>query len=216
MRKLSFVVAMVALTLSLSVQAQLGKNGGQNSGIRYKWRDPQGLPHYSDSLTAEAMKYGYDLVNDQGMLIQHVERQLNPAERAAARQQAEQQAAQRRLADEQARNDIQLLSAYPDEASFKAAQQQSLDTVGQQMNTTRINLLSQEKALTDLLDRAADAERAKQPVPKELTDRIAQQRDVVASQRATLDRQQAAHDAAQQQAAQQLQHYRQLKAAQPH
>ncbi len=210
MRKSAYV-AIAALTLGLSVQAQNAPTAGS---FRYKWRDGQGLPHYSDSLTTDAIKYGYDLVNDQGLVIQHVDRQLNPEEREAARKVAEQQAEQRRQAEEQARNDAQMLSAYPDEASLQASQQQTLATIDQQMSTTRINLHSQEKTLTELLDRAADAERAKQPVPKDLNDRIAKQRDVVSGQRAALDREQASRDTTQQQAARQLQHYRDLKAAQ--
>lgn len=206
------VIAIIALTVSLSAIVQAGPDAG--GGIRYKWRDGQGLTHYSDSLTGDAMKYGYDLVNDQGMAIQHVERQLNPQEQAAAHKLAEQQAAQKRMADEQTRGDAQMLAAYPDEASFKAAQQQTLNTIDQQMSTTRINLHSQERALAELLGRAAESERGKQPVPKALSDSILQQRSVVAGQRTALERQQATRDTAEQQAAQQLQRYRELKAAQ--
>lgn len=186
----------------------------QQGGIRYRWRDAQGLPHYSDSLSSDAMKYGYDLVNDRGMVIQHVQRQLTPEERVVAQKQAAEQAAQQRAAQERSRNEIQMLNAYPTEAAFKQAQQQELDTLDQQMSTTRINLHSQEKALADLLARAADTERAKQPVPKFLVDSIAQQRTVVAAQRSTLERQQAGRDAAAQRADQKLQRYRELKAAQ--
>jgi Domain of unknown function (DUF4124) len=212
MHKSYRTIAIIALTVGLSAIAQAGPDSG--GGLRYKWRDGQGQTHYSDSLTGDAMKYGYDLVNDQGMTIQHVERQLSPQELVAAHKLAEQQAAQKRAADEQSRNDAQMLAAYPDEASFKASQQQTLSTIDQQMGTTRINLHSQERALTELLDRAAESERGKQPVPKSLSDSIQQQRSVVAGQRAALDRQQAARDATAEQAAQQLQRYRELKAAQ--
>jgi len=208
MRTLSFVVVLIALATGAAAHAQ------SSGGIRYKWRDGQGLTHYSDSLTGDAMKYGYDRVNDQGMVIQHVERQLNPQEQAAAHKLVEQQAAQKRAADEQARGDAQMLAAYPDEASFMASQQQALNTIDLQMSTTRINLHSQERALTELLDRAAENERGKQPVPKSLSDSIQQQRSVVAGQRNALEHQQAARDSAAQQAAQQLQRYRELKAAQ--
>jgi hypothetical protein len=51
-------------------------------------------------------------------------------------------------------------------------------------------------------------------VPKFLNDSIAKQRNVVAGQRAALDRQQAARDAASTRMVQQVQHYRDLKAAQ--
>lgn len=205
-------VAALALAAALPIHAQVHTQ--DTGGIRYKWHDGKGLSHYSDSLSAEAMKYGYDLVNDQGLVIRHVERQLSPEERAAAAKAAAAQAAQQRAEAERARADMQMLNVYSDEAALKEAQQQQLDTIDQQISTTRLNLRSQEKALTDLLSRAAELERAKQPVPKSLGDSITSQRNVVAGQRTTLLRQQGERAAAQQQAAQQLEHYRALKQAQ--
>jgi hypothetical protein len=203
-----FVFATAVLLASVSVHAQ------NNGSVRYRWHDAQGLLHFSDSLSSEAMKYGYDLVNDQGLIVQHVPRQLNAAERAAAKKLAEQQAEQQRIERDRANAEAQMLSAYPDEKSFVVSQQQSLDTVDQQIRTTRINLRSQEKALTDLLGRAADIERNKNPVPKFLADGIAKQRDVVTGQRNALQRQQRLRVETVQLQAQQLARYRELKAAQ--
>jgi hypothetical protein len=208
MRKSLLVFAAVVLVASLPARAQ-------NTGnIRYKWYDGQGLMHFSDSLTTEAMKYGYDLVNDHGMVVQHVPRQLNAEERAAANKLADQQAAKQRAAQEIANAETQMLAAYPDEGSYKISLQQSLDTIDQQIHTTQINLRSQEKALTDLLGRAADLESTKQPVPKFLADSIAQQRGVVTEQRNTLQRLQAERAKTVQQQVRQLARYRELKAAQ--
>ena len=210
MRLSSFVIAVAALAIGLSAQAHAQAHEG---AFRYKWIDSHGLAHYSDSLTDDAIKSGYDVVNDQGMVISHVHKLLSPTERAAAQKQAEQQAAQERAEQQRARDDIQMLNAYPDEDSFKAEQQGELDNLDQQINTTKINLRSQEKALADLLARAADVEHTKESVPKFLSDSIAKQRNVVANQRDVLLRQQADRDATVQQQ-QQLQHYRDLKAAQ--
>ncbi|OOG63650.1 DUF4124 domain-containing protein [Rhodanobacter sp. B04] len=210
MRKLLSAVVSIMLLASLPLHAQSTMGGG----IRYKWHDGQGLLHFSDSLSAEAMKYGYDLVNDQGLVIQHVPRQLNAEERAAANKLADEEAARQRAAQQVANAEAQMLSAYPDEESYRISQQQQLDTIDQQIHTTQINLRSQEKALTDLLSRAADIERAKSPVPKFLTDSIANQRDVVTGQRSTLQHQQVLRAQTVQQQAKDLARYRQLKAAQ--
>ncbi len=208
MRKPLLVFAAVALVASLTAYAQ-------NTGnIRYKWYDGQGLMHFSDSLTADAMKYGYDLVNDRGLVVQHVPRQLNAQERAAANKLAAEQAAKQRAAQEIANAETQMLAAYPDEESYKISQQQTLDTIDQQIRTTQINLRSQEKALTDLLGRAADLENTKSPVPKFLVDSIAQQRSVVTEQRNTLQRQQTLRTRTVQSQAKELGRYRELKAAQ--
>jgi hypothetical protein len=208
MHKSLLAIVVAALVASLSVQAQ-------NTGnTRYKWHDGQGLMHFSDSLTAEAMKYGYELVNDRGMVVQRVPRQLNAEERAVANKLAAEQEAKRRAAQERANAEAQMLSAYPDEESYKISLQQTLDTIDQQIHTTQINLRSQEKALTDLLGRAADIENTKDTVPKFLVDSIAAQRNVVASQRNTLQRQRALRAQAVQAQARQLARYRELKAAQ--
>jgi hypothetical protein len=151
MRRPLLIIAAIVLCASASAYAQ-------NTGLRYKWHDGQGLVHFSDSLTTEAMKYGYELVNDRGLVVQRVSRQLNAQERAAANKLAAEQAAKDRAIQERANADAQMLSAYPDEESYQISLQQALDTYDQQINTTRINLRSQEKALTDLLGRAADIE----------------------------------------------------------
>jgi len=202
------VAAVVMLLAGVAAHAQ-------NTGnIRYKWYDGQGLMHFSDSLTADAMKYGYDLVNDRGFVVQHVPRQLNAQERAAANKLAEEQAAKQRAAQQIIDAETQMMAAYPDEESYRISQQQALDTIDQQIHTTQINLRSQEKALTDLLSRAAELENTKQPVPKFLADSIAQQRGVVTTQRNTLQRQQELRAQTVQDQAKQLARYRELEAAQ--
>ncbi|MEO7050291.1 MAG: DUF4124 domain-containing protein [Rhodanobacter sp.] len=206
MRKSLLILASLALSASMVAFAQ-------NSGnVRYKWYDGQGLMHYSDSLSPEALKYGYDLVNDRGLVVRHVPRQLNAEERAAAAKVAEAQAVKQRAAQELANTESQMLNAYPDEESYRMSLQQSLDTIDQQIRTTQINLRSQEKALTDLLARAAEAESSKQPVPKFLTDSIATQRNVVTGLRATQQRQRSLRAQTVQEQVTQLARYRVLKA----
>lgn len=210
MRAVRYMMAATALCFGTVALAQ---NNTNNNNFRYKWKDASGHSFFSDSLTPEAMKSGYDVVNAQGVTVRHVDRQLTADEREAARKVAEQQAAAQAAADQRKRDDAQLLNAYPDEAAFSTAKQAELDNVEQAARTTRMNLQGQEKALADLLNRAGDLERSKQPVPPYLNDRITEQRNTVAGLRAALQRQQAAKDAAQVNMDAQLKHYRELKAA---
>lgn len=207
MRKPLLAIVVVALLASLSVQAQ------KSGSVRYKWQDANGLVHFSDSLTSDAMKYGYSLVNDRGLVVRQVPRQLTAAERAVANQLATEQAARDRAAKERADADARMLSAYPDEESYRISLQQVLEVSDQQIATTRSNLRTQEKALTDLLGRAADIENAKDPVPKALVDNITEQRNVVTGLRNTLHRQQNARTATVREQTGLLDHYRQLQAA---
>lgn len=208
MRKLLFVFAVAVLAVSHFASAQ------DVGHVRYKWQDAQGLMHFSDSLSADAMKFGYTLINDQGVVIGRVARQLTPDERVAADKAAEQEAAQQRAAKDLANSEAQMLNAYPDEATFRLSQKQALGAIDQQIRTTMVNLRTQEKALADLLDSAADLERAKEPVTASLTKSIAEQRDVVTGQRNTLVRQQAGRTKALQAQGAQLVRYRELRAAQ--
>jgi hypothetical protein len=205
------VIAFIALSLGLAGSATAQTQTG--NGVHYRWVDASGLPHYSDSLTDDAVKFGYDVINSSGTVEAHVGKQLSPSERAAAAKQAAADAARQNAIEAQKRNDLQLLNTYPDEDALKAEQQEVLENLDEQMSTTRVNLHSQDAALTDLLNRAADNERAKEPVPKFLTDQIANQRNVVANERALLERQKSTREATVQQQAQELQHYRELKAA---
>lgn len=211
MRAARYILAAAALCICTVAVAQ--KNPKNNNAYRYRWKDTSGQSYFSDSLTSEAMKAGYDVVNARGMVVRHVDRQLTADERAAAKKAADQQAAALQAQQQKQREDAQMLSAYPNEAAFASAKNAELDNFEQAARTTRLNLQGQEKALADLLTRAGDLERAKQPVPKYLTDRIAEQRNTVAALRATLQRQQAAKDAAKVSTDAQLRHYRELKAA---
>lgn len=204
-------IASIALSFGVAGLATAAQPSG--GGVHYRWVDGSGLPHFSDSLTQDALKYGYDVIDGNGMVMEHVGKQLSPAERAAAQKQAAEAAAQQRALDERKRADMDLLNTYADEDALKTQQQQVLESLDEQMSTTRVNLHSQDAALTDLLNRAADDERAKEPVPKFLTDQIATQRNVVANERALLERQKTKRDATVQEQAQELQHYRDLKAA---
>lgn len=212
MRAARYILAGAALCIGTVAFAQK-HNTNNNNAFRYRWKDGSGQSYFSDSLTSEAMKAGYDVVNAQGMVVRHVDRQLTADERAAAKKVADQKEAVERARQQQQREDAQMLNAYPDEAAFAAAKNAEVETFEQAARTTRLNLQGQEKALADLLNRAGDLERAKQPVPKYLTDRITEQRNTVAALRGTLQRQQAAKEAARSNTDAQLRHYRELKAA---
>ncbi|KJV28415.1 hypothetical protein [Luteibacter yeojuensis] len=209
MRAVRYIMAGAALLLATSAIAY---QASSNQGYRYRWKDASGQSYFSDSLNTDALKAGYDIVNAQGMVVRHVDRQLTADERAAAKKLADQQAAAKAIADQRARDDAQMLNAYPTEQAFAAARQSQLDNYHQAVGTTQINLRGQEKTLADLLNRAGDLERAKQPVPPYLTDRINEQRATVSGLRTTLQRQQASEASAKATMEADIVRYRQLKA----
>src|SRR5579871_5023859 len=109
-QSLHLAYAIVALGMAGAAWAQQ-----QGPALHYRWVDGSGTPHYSDSLTDDALKYGYDTVNSEGLVVGHVARTLTPAERdAAAAQQAQRDAAQQAIEDKK-RADLLLVNTYADE-----------------------------------------------------------------------------------------------------
>ncbi|MGH8144874.1 MAG: DUF4124 domain-containing protein [Rhodanobacteraceae bacterium] len=152
----------------------------------YRWKDATGVVHFSDTIPASALAGGYDIVNNQGMVVRHVARTLTPAERRAAAATAAKAAAAKRIARQQGVEDAQLLAAYPTDKALEASQQAQLGQLENEIATLQTNLRSQEDSLTELLGHAADLEHAKKPIPPYLHKRIADQRQTINAERSAL------------------------------
>ncbi len=211
MRNLSYRLLAATLAMLAASNASAASAGGADHN-RFKWRDAQGNLHYSDSVPAEAAKFGYDIVNPQGIVIKHVDRAKTEAELAASKLDAAKQAAERRVAEQRARDDEQLLSNYPREDDLKHAQQQELEMLEQQVKAAAASLRNQEQSLADLLDRAAEAERTGKELPAEQTTQLGRMRKQVDEQRMTVAQREHDRDEASSHFDEQVTHYRELKA----
>ncbi|HEX5951720.1 MAG TPA: DUF4124 domain-containing protein [Rhodanobacteraceae bacterium] len=178
----------------------------------YRWTDASGVVHFSDTIPSSALAGGYDIVNAQGLVVRHVERELTPAERRAAAARAAQEAAVRRDAQQRRVADAQMLAAYPTDQDLKASQQAQLQQIQADISSLETNLRSQEDSLTELLAHAADLEHSKQPIPPYVSKRIAEQRQSVNDERAALVKKRADFVRAEVRFAAQLEHYRTLRA----
>lgn len=179
---------------------------------RFKWRDAQGNLHYSDSVPSEAVKFGYDIVNPQGLVVKHVERAKTDAEIAAAKMDAAKAAAERRVEEQHARDDEQLLSNYPQEDDLRYAQKQQREMLDQQVKAADASLRNQEQSLADLLDRAAEAERTGKELPAEQVSQLARMRKQVDDQRMAVAQRESERDKASSHFEEEVAHYRELKA----
>jgi hypothetical protein len=208
MRAIAILVTALGLSVSAAAFAQ-SKAGEHN---RYKWKDAQGNLHFDDSLPEAALQFGYDVVNATGMVVKHVDRTRTPEEQKADREVAAKLAAEKRTAEEQAQHDQQMLAAYPNEQDLTRNQQGQLDSLDQEVHATQLSLDSQEKSLTDMLGRAADLERSGKPVPPILQKQIETQRSTVAKQKEFIAGKQKERADTVQHAAEELAHYRELRA----
>lgn len=157
---------------------------------QYRWQDASGNMHYSDTLTTDAIQSGYDVINDKGVVLKHVDRARTEEERVAAAAAAEADAAAKREADRQAEADRRLLAAFPTEKDLVKARQAQVDSLEQSIVAATNSLNSQEQALSDNLAHAAAAERSGKKVPDDLKKQIETLRKSAESLRHYIERRQ--------------------------
>lgn len=201
--------SLLALALLSGIAAAEGPDR-----MRYKWRDEAGNLHYSDSMPPEATRLGYEVVNQHGVVVRRVERTKTEEELAAAKAAADKLAAEQRKADETARNDAQMLAAYPTEEDLRKSLQAQIDLIAQNIQATEVGIASQEKSLAERLVHAAEQERNGKPVPPPVQKQINTLRADLAKQKAFLERRTADRVAMEKQLVNEIEHYRELKARQ--
>jgi hypothetical protein len=179
--------------------------------LRYKWRDATGNLHYSDSVPPEATRLGYEVVNEHGVVVRRVERAKTEEELAAAKAASDKIADEKRKADDAARNDAQMLAAYPTEEDLRKSLQGQIDLITQNIQATEVGIASQEKSLAERLVHAAEQERNGKPVPAPVQKQINTLRAGLAEQKAFLDRRTADRTAMEKQLVSEIEHYRTLK-----
>ncbi|HLI18940.1 MAG TPA: DUF4124 domain-containing protein [Rhodanobacteraceae bacterium] len=203
----------IALTLLLAAAAAMPAFAGDTTPtVHYRWKDATGVVHFSDTIPASALAGGYDIVNNDGMVVRHVARELTPAERRAAAALAAQEAEARRVTQRQHLEDAQLLAAYPTDKDLEQSQQAQLKQIEADIATLQTNLHSQEDSLTELLSHAADLEHSGKPIPPYVNKRIAEQREIVNGERGAVVKRRADLASTKLRFDAQLQHYRALRA----
>lgn len=204
-RKVFFVLALVSGVASAA---------GPSDRLRYKWRDEAGNLHYADSVPPEATRLGYEVVNQHGVVVRRVERAKTAEELAATKAAADKLAEEKRRADESARNDAQMLAAYPTEEDLRKSLQAQIDLISQNIQATEVGIASQEKSLAERLVHAAEQERNGKPVPAPVQKQINTLRAGLAEQKAFLERRTADRADMEKQLASEIERYRALKARQ--
>ena len=199
------------IAIGLLAFAATNTLAAEKSHERYRWKDAQGVVHFDDVLSDAAIHMGYDVVSGSGMLIRHVAPPRTAEEQKADDRALAQKQAAEKAAAEQAREDAQMLAAYPTEQDLSDAHNAQLAMIDQYIQSTQISLQSQEKSLTDMLSHAADLERSGKPIPAVLSKQIETLRANVEKQKAYIAaKQQEKIDSAAKYEAE-LAHYREVR-----
>lgn len=138
----------------------------------YKCTDSSGKVFYSQSFDPKTCGGGGSQLNDQGLEVRKLERQKSPEEIKAEHEQAKRDADAKVISDAQAQQDRALMMSYNSEDELKRSRDQEMEVVQATVNTTKLSLASQEKALAEILAHAATFERAKKPVPQVTSDQL--------------------------------------------
>ena len=203
------VLLLSTLAFTFAIAAVAAESGTHN---RYKWKDGQGNLHYDDALPVEAVQFGYDVVNPNGIVVKHVDRPKTAAETKTDDEVTARKAGEKHAVEQQAKSDQQMLAAYPVESELAAAQQAQLDMIEQNIRTAQISLDSQEKSLTDTLSHAANLDRNGKPVPAAQQQQIDSLRRTIQKLKAYVADRQQEKAGLVPKFADELAHYRELRA----
>ena len=187
MRSITANMAALLLTMATGSACFAAPASGHK---QYRWQDASGDVHYSDTLTSGAIQSGYDIINDKGLVLKHIDRARTDAERAEAETAAAAETAAKLEADRQAEADRRLLAAFPTEKELVSARQAQIDSIEQSIGAATNSLNSQEQALSDNLGHAAALERSGKKVPDEMTKQIEMLRKSEESLRRYIERRQ--------------------------
>lgn len=210
MRRTGFLIALCLFALAAASALAANK-----SHERYRWKDAQGVVHFDDVLSDAAIHAGYDVVGGSGMLIRRVAPPMTTEELKADEKAKAQKKAAEKAAAEQARDDAQMLAAYPTEQELSDAHDAQLAMIDQYIQSTQVSLQSQEGSLTDMLSHAADLERVGKPIPAALSRQIESLRTNIEKQKAYIAAKQQEKIDSAAKFETELAHYREVRAKPP-
>ena len=156
----------------------------------YRYRNDEGVTVVDWRVPAEYASKGYEILNEEGLVIEVVPRALTDEERldvvVAEKVTAEAQAERERLRE----RDESLLRRYSSVADIEAAQARSLRDLEIRVSILKSNRRSLRQRVENSQSRVAEAERAGNPLPARELEQIERLKaEILATERAITDRQ---------------------------
>ena len=168
---MKIVVLLMALILTSSVWARSGQRANERmpDGAYFRFETSDGVVHLNRTLTMDAIRNGYQLLDQYGRVLEDVEGvQLNDAEAKAQRMQQARQA----------REDRDMLRLYAGPEDAVRARDRKVEALELSISYEENNLAQLQMKLDDEIATAARNERAGRNVPeavKEAIDRLQRQ-----------------------------------------
>jgi len=177
-----FIFLTLAITLGRAESVLAAKE-------LYRYTDTSGIPVVNDRLPPEAITNGYEVLNDQGVVVRVVPAQMTPEQVAESDEQAAQERAAREAKALQEQQDQLLLMRYSSISDIEAARERALQSIRIRVSILRSNIRSMVQQVENYQAEAANIERTGGTVDTERMDAIESVRKRLAStQRQLSDR----------------------------
>lgn len=141
----------------------------------YRWKDKNGEIHYGEAVPPEYADQPYDVINSQGIVIEHVE---DPTERVVATEEkkAEKKEREPLISEEERRiqSDRLLVIRYSSEDDIQKQLELELAQVGYDRKVISQSVDSTSAAIRSQVSQAADKQRAGQDITAEQRTEIDQ------------------------------------------
>lgn len=161
------MVSNSKLTIFL-VSAALCLTATSLAADTYRWKDKDGKTHYGAAVPAEYADQPYDILNDAGMVIDHVEDTSVSMEAREQEKKETQERAPLISEEERARQyDRLLVIQYRSVDEITEAMDIEVAQLGYDKQIIEQSLSSTNKAIREQIQQAADQQRANQPVTDE-------------------------------------------------
>jgi acyl-CoA thioesterase len=161
---------VLALLLALScVPALALAQNSDKGGVVYRWVDDHGVVHFGDSIPPKYAKDQREILNNQGVVIGHVDAEKTPAQLAA-----EARARRRRIAQQQ--HDYFLLTTYASVKDIESLRDERLSQLQAQQTAAQEYTESLQSRLASLQSRAQQFKPySSQPNAPRMPDDLAQE-----------------------------------------
>jgi Domain of unknown function (DUF4124) len=160
----------------------------------YRWKDKDGKTHYGEAVPAEYADQPYDVLNNQGIVIRHIDDTTKSVD-AMTEEEPEKKEREPLISAEerQVQTDRLLIVRYASEEEITKALNLELDQLSYDTKVINQSLESTKEAIRSQISQAADQQRAGQQISAEQQQQIEQ----LYARRAGDEKQQAAMQARQ-------------------
>jgi Domain of unknown function (DUF4124) len=154
-RRWAFAAALLMFT---GVAVAAGSSTSSKNGHEklYKWVDENGIVHYGDHVPAEFSKGERQVLNEQGVPIKTLQKELSPQEMAAELRRIELESARAQAVERATQRDRILLLSYLSVHEIEMLRDQRIGTLDGQLKVNDHYVRSLRNHLVDLENRARD------------------------------------------------------------